>query len=84
MRELIGLSDRLHFTSQDLHGFFDLAVVARKEIGGAVVDSSSGAGAIPFAAAIVPVVALLLILSQERGSSVAPALSQPALKEAML
>ncbi|TMJ81771.1 MAG: MFS transporter [Alphaproteobacteria bacterium] len=63
---------------------FNIANALGGLIGGAVVDSSSGAGAIPFAAAIVPVVALLLILSQERASSVAPALSQPALKEAML
>jgi DHA1 family inner membrane transport protein len=34
-------------------------------IGGAVVDSSLGAGAIPFAAAILPVLALLFNLSQE-------------------
>src|SRR5882757_6623248 len=53
-------------------------------IGGAVIDSSFGASTIPFAAAIVPAVALLFIMSQERGSSVALALSQPALKEAML
>jgi DHA1 family inner membrane transport protein len=37
-------------------------------IGGTVVDSSFGAGAIPFAAAILPVLALLFILSQERRS----------------
>jgi predicted MFS family arabinose efflux permease len=51
-------------------------------IGGAIVDNSFGASAIPFAAAVVP--ALLFILSQERGSSVAPALSQPSLKEGTL
>jgi hypothetical protein len=38
-------------------------------IGGAIVDSSFGAGAIPFAAAIVPFAALLFILSQERRSA---------------
>jgi len=48
-------------------------------IGGAVVDSSFGAGAIPFAAVILPVLALLFILSQEhpsnqRRSGVGPAL----------
>ncbi len=37
-------------------------------IGGVAVDSSFGASAIPFAAAIVPAVALLFILSQERRS----------------
>jgi DHA1 family inner membrane transport protein len=35
-------------------------------IGGAVVDSAFGAGAIPFAAAVLPVLALLFILSQEQ------------------
>jgi hypothetical protein len=52
--------------------------------GGAIVDSSFGASAIPFAAAVVPAVALLFILSQERGSCVARALTQTALKQAML
>jgi DHA1 family inner membrane transport protein len=50
-------------------------------IGGAIIDSSFGASAIPFAAAIVPATALLLILPQERGSGAAPALSRPILKE---
>ena len=63
---------------------FNLANALGGLIGGAMVDSSFGASTIPFAAAIVPAVALLFIMSQERGSSVAPALSQPALKEAML
>jgi hypothetical protein len=53
-------------------------------IGGAIVDNLFGASAIPFAAAVVPALALLFILSQERGSSVAPALSQPSLKEGTL
>ena len=53
-------------------------------IGGAIVDSSFGASAIPFATAVAPALALLFILSQERGSSVAPALSRPSLKEATL
>jgi len=43
-------------------------------IGGAVVDSSFGAGAIPFAAAVIPLVALFFILSQERHSAMGPAL----------
>jgi len=51
-------------------------------IGGAIVDSSFGASAIPFAAAVIPAIALLFILSQERGGSVGPALSRPSLKEA--
>ena len=41
----------------------------------AVVDSAFGAGAIPFTAVIVPLAALLLILSQERRSRVGRALS---------
>jgi hypothetical protein len=53
-------------------------------IGGAIVDNSFGASAIPFAAAVVPALALLFILSQEHGSSVAPALSRPSLKEGTL
>ena len=53
-------------------------------IGGAIVDNLFGASAIPLAAAMVPALALLFILSQERGSSVAPALSRPSLKEAAL
>jgi len=36
-------------------------------IGGAVVDSSLGAGVIPCAAAVLPLVALVFILTQERG-----------------
>ncbi len=63
---------------------FNIANALGGLIGGAIVDSSFGASTIPFAAAIVPAVALLFIMWQERGSSVAPALSQPALKEAML
>jgi hypothetical protein len=39
-------------------------------IGGAVVDSSLGAGAIPFAAAVIPLAALVFILTQERGHGV--------------
>jgi hypothetical protein len=52
-------------------------------IGGAIVENPLGASAIPFAA-VVPALALLFILSQERGISVAPALSRPSLKEATL
>jgi DHA1 family inner membrane transport protein len=62
---------------------FNIANALGGLIGGAVVDSSSGASAIPFAAAVVPAVALLFILSQER-SRVPPGLSRPALKEATL
>jgi len=47
---------------------FNVANALGGLIGGAVVDSSFGAGAIPFAAAILPVLALLFILSQERPS----------------
>jgi MFS transporter, DHA1 family, inner membrane transport protein len=54
---------------------FNVANALGGLIGGAIVDSSFGAGAIPFAAAIVPLVALLFILSQERGGVVVPALA---------
>jgi DHA1 family inner membrane transport protein len=60
---------------------FNIANALGGLIGGAIVDSSFGASAIPFAAAIVPLVGLLFILSQER-NSVAPVLSRPLLKEA--
>jgi DHA1 family inner membrane transport protein len=53
---------------------FNIANAVGGMIGGAVVDSSLGASAIPFAAGIVPLAALLFILSQERRSSVGPAL----------
>ena len=62
----------------------DIANALGGLIGGAIVDSSFGASAIPFAAAVVPALALLFILSQERGSSVASALSRPSLNEATL
>jgi predicted MFS family arabinose efflux permease len=62
---------------------FNIANALGGLIGGAIVDSSFGASAIPFAAAIVPLIALVFILSQERGG-VASALSRPALKEATL
>jgi MFS transporter, DHA1 family, inner membrane transport protein len=48
---------------------FNIANALGGLIGGAVVDSLFGASAIPFAAAIVPAVALLFVLSQERGGS---------------
>src|SRR5882724_1860210 len=54
---------------------FNIANAFGGLIGGVIVDSSFGAGAIPFAAAIVPLVALLFILSQER-HGVGPALSR--------
>src|SRR5712691_1375246 len=59
---------------------FNIANALGGLIGGAIVDSSFGASAIPFAAAVVPAVALLFILSQERGSSLAPASSLSALR----
>jgi DHA1 family inner membrane transport protein len=37
-------------------------------IGGAVVDGAFGPGAIPYAAAVLPLLALLFILTQERRS----------------
>ncbi len=54
---------------------FNIANALGGLIGGAVVDSSFGANAIPFAAAIVPVVGLLFILSQERRGGGGPDLS---------
>jgi len=59
---------------------FNIANALGGLIGGAIVDGSFGARAIPFAAAVVPAVALLFILSQERGSSLAPASSLSALR----
>jgi MFS transporter, DHA1 family, inner membrane transport protein len=50
---------------------FNVANALGGLIGGAVVDSAFGAGAIPFAAAILPVLALLFILSQQPGRSAA-------------
>jgi hypothetical protein len=41
-------------------------------IGGVVVDSTFGPGSIPYAAAILPLAALIFILTQERGSSSVP------------
>jgi MFS transporter, DHA1 family, inner membrane transport protein len=54
---------------------FNIANAVGGMIGGAVVDSSIGASAISFAAGIVPLAALLFILSRGRRSSVGPALS---------
>ncbi|MEH2482844.1 putative MFS family arabinose efflux permease [Nitrobacteraceae bacterium AZCC 2146] len=51
---------------------FNLANALGGVIGGAVVDSAFGPGAIPYAAAILPLAALLLILKQERGSRSVP------------
>ncbi|MGL4241525.1 MAG: MFS transporter [Beijerinckiaceae bacterium] len=45
---------------------FNIANALGGVIGGAVVDSSFGAAAIPFAAIAVPVIGLLFILTQER------------------
>ena len=59
---------------------FNLANALGGMIGGAVVDSSFGAGTIPYAAAILPLVALLFILSQERRNA-SPVPSQPLLQE---
>src|SRR5712672_153283 len=47
---------------------FNIANALGGLIGGAIVDSSFGASAIPFAAAVIPAIALLFILSQERRS----------------
>jgi DHA1 family inner membrane transport protein len=53
---------------------FNLANALGGMIGGFVVDSAFGAGAIPFAAAVLPLAALIFILTQERGSD--PSLSR--------
>src|SRR5216683_721727 len=57
---------------------FNIANALGGLIGGAIVDSSFGASAIPFAAAVIPAIALLFILSQERGGSIGRALFRPA------
>jgi DHA1 family inner membrane transport protein len=57
---------------------FNVANALGGLIGGAIVDSAFGAGAIPFAAAIVPLVALLFILSQERRGSLPSGWQRPA------
>lgn len=54
---------------------FNIANALGGIIGGAVVDSHLGAAAIPFAAAIVPVVGLLFILTQERKPAIASKLA---------
>lgn len=54
---------------------FNVANALGGIIGGAVVDSHLGAAAIPFAAAVVPVVGLLFILTQERQPARAPKLA---------
>jgi DHA1 family inner membrane transport protein len=62
---------------------FNIANALGGLIGGSIVDSSFGASAIPFAAAIVPFAALLFILSQER-RGVSPVLSkEPSVARAM-
>src|SRR5258708_23066476 len=51
---------------------FNLANALGGMIGGAVVDSAFGPGAIPYAAAILPLPALIFILTQEPGSRSVP------------
>src|SRR6266404_6181535 len=51
---------------------FNLANALGGMIGGAVVDSAFGPGAIPYAAAILPLAALIFILTQEPGSRSVP------------
>jgi DHA1 family inner membrane transport protein len=66
---------------------FNIANAFGGLIGGAVVDSSYGASAIPFAAAVVPLVTLFFILSQERrlsSSTPAPRGSERRPREAAL
>ncbi|MPQ70488.1 MULTISPECIES: MFS transporter [unclassified Pseudomonas] len=58
---------------------FNIANALGGLIGGAVIDSHLGASAIPFAAAIVPVFGLLLILSQEARLSLQPKVARAGL-----
>jgi DHA1 family inner membrane transport protein len=51
---------------------FNLANALGGLIGGFVVESAFGAGAIPYAALILPLAALIFIQTQERGSSSVP------------
>jgi DHA1 family inner membrane transport protein len=51
---------------------FNIANALGGFIGGAVIDSHLGASAIPFAAAIIPVLGLLFIVSQESRSPKTP------------
>jgi DHA1 family inner membrane transport protein len=53
---------------------FNIANAAGGFIGGLVVDSRLGPSMIPFAAALIPVLGLLLILGQERAAGGARAL----------
>ena len=62
---------------------FNIANALGGLIGGAIVDSSFGASAIPFAAAIVPFVALLFILSQERRSVSQVLSKEPSVAQAI-
>jgi predicted MFS family arabinose efflux permease len=54
---------------------FNLANALGGMIGGAMVDSAFGPGGIPYAAPILPLAALLFILSKEGRSSAGPVLS---------
>src|ERR1700692_4393109 len=58
---------------------FNLANALGGLVGGAAIDSTFGPGAIPFAAAILPLAALLFILTQER-RSVTSVRSRPVLE----
>ena len=62
---------------------FNIANAFGGLIGEVIVDSLFGAGAIPFAAAIVPLVALLFILSQERRSVGLALSSEPGIARAV-
>jgi DHA1 family inner membrane transport protein len=57
---------------------FNLANALGGLIGGFVVDSAFGASAIPYAAAILPLAALVFILTQERGSASPAPLREPS------
>jgi DHA1 family inner membrane transport protein len=51
---------------------------------GAVADSAFGAGAVPFAAAVIPLAALVFILTQERGHGVGSVRTRVATNPAVL
>jgi MFS transporter, DHA1 family, inner membrane transport protein len=63
---------------------FNIANALGGVIGGAVADSAFGAGAVPFAAAVIPLAALVFILTQERGHGVGSVRTRVATNPAVL
>jgi hypothetical protein len=58
-----------------------LSAIRVNAVGGAVVDGAFVPGAIPYAAAVLPLAALPFILSQERASRAAGLAQSPRLAE---